>query len=74
MNEKKVKVVSAELVQKSGHSISASCPSQVSWTKLRCQENVLPGIQIHIVTKRRWQDEMSFEIDSSQVQDGAGSS
>ena len=27
MNEKKVEVISAELVQKSGHSISASCPT-----------------------------------------------
>ena len=51
MNEKKVKVVGAELVEKSGDSISASCPTQVSRTKLRCKEDVLPGIQTHIVTK-----------------------
>ena len=76
MNEKKVKVVSVQLLQKAGDSITASCTTQISGTKLRCQEDILPGIQIHIdiTCKRRWHDDMSFEIDSSQVLGGAGSS
>ena len=60
VNEKEVKVVSAELLKKSGHSVTASCVTQISGAQLCCQEDILPGIQRNYKTSLRQQYEMKL--------------